>query len=216
MNNNKVISDPTFGVPPRSLLGNMGPGVGPATAVSLEEIALGVAATGIVASPGAPANLPAIADKRFLGNGSGATAVPVALSITQPGAGFTVTWAVGGITLALADDLAGVEGLSTTGLAARTGTSTWATRTITGTTSRLTVTNGDGVAGNPTLDISASYVDEADFQLALFWGSVSNSSGTDLGDLSDTIFLANVDLGDLAGCGNITTTGFTSVDMGIF
>ncbi|MCX7349753.1 MAG: hypothetical protein NTZ54_09590, partial [Alphaproteobacteria bacterium] len=30
-------------------------------------------------------------------------------------------------------------------------------RTITGTTNRITITNGDGVAGNPTLDIASSY-----------------------------------------------------------
>lgn len=159
--NSRIIQDPTFGVPARSLIGNMGPGVGPAQAVSMEDVAIGVAATGIVASPGAPANFPTIADKRFLGNGSGATAAPVALSITMPAAGLTVAWAVGGITYALANDLAALEGLGSTGIAARTTTDTWAQRTITGTASRLTVTNGDGVSGNPTLDINASYAGQA-------------------------------------------------------
>lgn len=39
------------------------------------------------------------------------------------------------------------------GLVARTSASTWAGRTITGTANRLNVNNGDGVAGNPTLDV---------------------------------------------------------------
>ena len=69
---------------------------------------------------------------------------------------------LGGVPLAfLAGDLAALEALSTTGIAARTGASTWATRTLTGTSNRLSVSNGDGVAGNPTLDISASYVGQA-------------------------------------------------------
>jgi hypothetical protein len=39
------------------------------------------------------------------------------------------------------------------GLVARTSGSTWAARTITGTANKLDVTNGDGVAGNPTLTV---------------------------------------------------------------
>jgi len=50
-------------------------------------------------------------------------------------------------------DLAAVAGLSSTGMIARTGSDTWATRTITA-GSGCTVTNGDGVAGNPTIGVS--------------------------------------------------------------
>src|ERR1700742_3330050 len=57
-------------------------------------------------------------------------------------------------------NFAGVNGLatlSTTGLTARTGSSggvsQFATRTIAGTAGRVSVTNGDGVAGNPTIDL---------------------------------------------------------------
>jgi hypothetical protein len=48
-------------------------------------------------------------------------------------------------------DLAALEALSTTGLAARTGPGAWVPRSIVGTTNRVSVSNGDGVAGNPTL-----------------------------------------------------------------
>lgn len=58
--------------------------------------------------------------------------------------------------LALANDLLAVENLATTGLATRTATDTWTTRTITGTANELTVSNGDGVAGNPTLSLPAA------------------------------------------------------------
>jgi hypothetical protein len=54
---------------------------------------------------------------------------------------------------ALDSDLTAVAGLASNGLVARTGTGTMATRTITGTALKVTVSNGDGVAGNPTIDL---------------------------------------------------------------
>ena len=48
-------------------------------------------------------------------------------------------------------DLAALAALATTGLISRTGAGTVATRTIAGTANQITVTNGDGVAGAPTL-----------------------------------------------------------------
>src|SRR4249919_1380923 len=77
-------------------------------------------------------------------------------TLTAPAAGITVTnggGVAGNPTLALADDLNAVEGLSTTGLAARTAASTWTTRTVTAGTG-IGVTNGDGVSGNPTIAMS--------------------------------------------------------------
>lgn len=54
-----------------------------------------------------------------------------------------------------------IPALSTaTGILSNTG-STINGRTLTGTTNRLTVTNGDGTAGNPTFDISASYIGQS-------------------------------------------------------
>ena len=57
---------------------------------------------------------------------------------------------------AVATILSAIASLATTGLIARTGSGTVATRTITGTTNHIAVTNGDGVAGNPTLDVGSS------------------------------------------------------------
>lgn len=53
-------------------------------------------------------------------------------------------------------DLSAVAGLATAGLIARTGAGTAAARTITGTANQITVTNGDGVSGNPTLSIPSN------------------------------------------------------------
>lgn len=78
-------------------------------------------------------------------------------TITQPVAGITVSngnGASGNPTLALANDLAALELLASTGLAARTGTDTWAQRTITGTANQISVSNGSGAAGNPTLSLT--------------------------------------------------------------
>lgn len=77
-------------------------------------------------------------------------------ALTAPAAGITVSsgdGVSGNPTLALANDLSALEALSSTGIAARTATDTWAQRTITGTTNQVTVTNGDGVSGNPTLSL---------------------------------------------------------------
>ncbi len=77
-----------------------------------------------------------------------------ARTITAPAAGITVTngnGVSGNPTLVLANDLGAVEALSGTGIATRTATDTWAQRTITAGTG-ISVTNGDGVAGNPTIN----------------------------------------------------------------
>jgi hypothetical protein len=50
---------------------------------------------------------------------------------------------------------------NTNGLLTQTAADTFTGRTLQGTTNRITVTNGDGVSGNPAVDISASYVGQA-------------------------------------------------------
>jgi len=80
-------------------------------------------------------------------------------TLTAPAAGITVTngsGVAGNPTLALANDLAALEGLSGAGLIVRTATDAAATRTITGTANEIAVTNGDGVAGNPTVALPAA------------------------------------------------------------
>jgi hypothetical protein len=78
-------------------------------------------------------------------------------TIVGPAAGINVTngsGVAGNPTLGLANDLSAVEGLSGSGLAVRTATDTWATRTLTAPAAGITVSNGDGVAGNPTLALA--------------------------------------------------------------
>lgn len=80
-------------------------------------------------------------------------------SIAQPAAGITVTNANGvdgNPTLALANDLAAWEGLSTTGFAVRTGDGTATTRTIT-VVGGADITNGDGISANPEIEVHSSW-----------------------------------------------------------
>ena len=53
-------------------------------------------------------------------------------------------------------DLTAIAGLSTPGILARTNSGTAAARTVVGTANQVTVTNGDGVSGNPTLSLPQS------------------------------------------------------------
>jgi hypothetical protein len=54
----------------------------------------------------------------------------------------------------LDSDLTAVAGMSSNGLVTRTATGTMAARTLTAASSKVAVTNGDGVSGNPTVDVT--------------------------------------------------------------
>jgi hypothetical protein len=53
-------------------------------------------------------------------------------------------------------DLAAIAALGSTGFATRTAADTWAQRTISGTANEISVADGGGVAGNPTLSLPAA------------------------------------------------------------
>lgn len=84
-------------------------------------------------------------------------------------------------------DLAALAALSTTGIISRTAANTYALRTLTGTSGRLTVSNGDGVSGNPTFDL-ATLTDAGGGSLLKFtrdsYGRVSGTSAVVTGDLT--------------------------------
>ena len=90
-----------------------------------------------------------------------ADGVATTRTITGPAAGISITngdGVSGNPTIALANDLAALEGLSSTGLIIRTGDGTATTRSIAGTSGRVTVANGDGISGAPTIDLATSGV----------------------------------------------------------
>lgn len=124
-------------------------------------VKLSVAATANTFLYGQGSNL-AMSELGPLTNGQliiGSTgAAPVAGSLTQPAAGLTIGGGAGTITFALADDLAALEALAATGVASRTGASTWQTSAVTENAvviggaseslAMLTLTNGQLVIGS--------------------------------------------------------------------
>lgn len=85
-------------------------------------------------------------------------------TMVQPAAGLVITDAdgvAGPPTFSLANDLAALEGLSSTGFGVRTATSTWDLRSLTiasGSTTYASWTNGNGVGGNPELTLFPSAI----------------------------------------------------------
>lgn len=65
----------------------------------------------------------------------------------------TVNLEIGTDVQAYDADLGAIAGLSSNGIIARTGAGTASVRTITGTSNEISVSNGDGVSGNPTLSL---------------------------------------------------------------
>jgi hypothetical protein len=53
------------------------------------------------------------------------------------------------------NNLAAISGVTTNGIYVRTGAGTAVVRSIAGTTSRIVVSNGDAVSGNPTIDLGS-------------------------------------------------------------
>ena len=70
---------------------------------------------------------------------------------------------------------------NTNGILTQTGVDTFVGRSLEGTTNRITLTNGDGVLGNPTVDISNNYVGQSSITTL---GTVTTGiwNGTAIGD----------------------------------
>ena len=95
-------------------------------------------------------------------------------------------------------DLDAIAALAGTGVLVQTGAGTYAQRTITGTASKISLSNGDGVSGNPTIDIDAAYVGQA--SITTVGALASGSIAAGFGEIDN-------------GISNITTGGILKIDV---
>lgn len=101
-------------------------------------------------------------------------------TLTQPAAGLTITnpaGTAGNPTFALANDLLALENLGSTGIAVRTAANTWAQRTLTASALEdqlgIQITDGGGVAANPTIGFNIDGITSAPA------GAAGNLAATD-------------------------------------
>jgi hypothetical protein len=103
-------------------------------------------------------------------------------------------------------DLTAIAALASTGIAVRTASNTWAQRTITGTAAELTVTNGDGVSGNPTLSLPT----------ALTFTGKTVTNGTFASPTFTTPALGTPASGTLTSCTGLpVATGISGLGTGV-
>ncbi len=95
---------------------------------------------------------------------------------TQGGAQTALGLAIGTNVQAWDADLDAIVAFASTGIAVRTGSNTWAQRTLTGTSNQVTVTNGDGSGGNPTLSLPSGLIAPGSVTATTYFAtSVSNT-----------------------------------------
>lgn len=123
-------------------------------------------------------------------------------------------------------DLTAVAGLSSNGIIARTGAGAAAVRTLTGTASQISVSNGDGVSGNPTFALTNTAVTPGtyafstvtvDQQGRITSASSGSAPGAPVGVLSNCGLAASVAANaltiNLTDASGATPTGGSSVSI---
>jgi hypothetical protein len=104
------------------------------------------------------------------------------------------------------DDLTAIAALASTGIAVRTASNTWAQRTITGTAAEITLTNGDGVSGNPTVSLPT----------ALTFTGKTVTNGTFASPTLTTPVLGTPSSGTLTSCTGLpVSTGISGLGTGV-
>lgn len=116
--------------------------------------------TGVTFTAGTGLSITEVGNVITYANTSAGTVTSVAA--TAPAAGFSISGSpitgAGTFVFSLSDDLAGLEAMSNSGFVVRTSTNHYANRSISAASGDITVTNGTGVIGNTTIDLSTTAV----------------------------------------------------------
>lgn len=108
--------------------------------------------------------------------------------------------------------LTALAAFNTNGLLTQTAADTFTARTITGTSNQIDVTNGNGVSGNPTLAISATYLGQTSITtLGTIATGVWNGTAIALNKIA-TVTASRALVSD--GSGNVSAATTTSTEIG--
>ena len=119
-------------------------------------------------------------------------------------------------TLALTGQALALHNLASDGFIARTAASTVAARALTGTADQITITNGDGVSGNPVVAAVVASQAEAEAGVnttklmtpqRVSQAAIMKTGGTMTGDLT---------VPNISASGNVTVTGTVSMGSSFF
>lgn len=116
------------------------------------------------------------------------------IATTNGGTGATTTasarsnlgLAIGTNVQAWDADLDAYAALSSTGVVIRTGSGTASVRTLTGTTDQVSISNGDGVSGNPTFSLPQSIATSSTVQFNIVKAGVGSASAPSYALTNDT------------------------------
>lgn len=181
-------------------------------------------ATGVSGNPtlATAANLESFATNTSTGLLAQSGTVIISRSLTVSGS--VASWvnaagSGGNPTLVFDTDLDALVALSQSGLVTRLSATSWTTREIsTASTSRITVTNGNGFSGNPTLDLALTTVTSGTYSAAditvdaygrITYATANTSLSSAIASVSSTQGL--VYLGEYATSGTVTSLSITGI-----
>jgi len=152
---------------------------------------------------------------------STSTGTVTSVAASAPTSGFTISGSpitgAGTLVFTLNNDLLGVENISTLGLATRTATNTWTTRTIMGTPLNIGVIDGSGIGGHPTIDLvgtavtADTYGDAATVPTFTVdgYGRLTDAVDVPISILSSQIVSFSEDVQDILGSAIVAGSGIT-------